>query len=154
MAKMNESELKQDIRDGFVRKIYYLYGEEKMLVSLYTRKIKEKLMGKNPSDFNCHIFNENSTMEDIIQSLDIIPFSANYNYVGIDDFNVEKVAESDFKFFLKALEDIPDPGHLVRHWHQAAGREDFQVHSGVYRTVHTGNHSQNRERRVHFQPLS
>ena len=113
MAKMNESELKQDIRDGFVRKIYYLYGEEKMLVSLYTRKIKEKLMGKNPSDFNCHIFNENSTMEDIIQSLDIIPFSANYNYVGIDDFNVEKVAESDFKFFLKALEDIPDGTVLV-----------------------------------------
>ena len=108
MAKMNESELRQDMKDSFVRKIYYLHGEEKMLVSLYAKKIKDKLMGKNPSEFNCHIFNENSNMEEIIQSLEIIPFCANYNYVGIDDFNVEKVAENDFKIFLKALADIPD----------------------------------------------
>ncbi|MBQ7522385.1 MAG: DNA polymerase III subunit delta [Clostridia bacterium] len=113
MAKMNEVELKQDIKDGFVRKVYFLYGEEKMLISLYAKKISDKLMGKNPSDFNYHIFNENSDIEEIIQSLDIIPFSANYNYVGVDDFNIEKIAESDLKYFLKALADIPDGTVMV-----------------------------------------
>lgn len=108
MAKLNETELKREIKNGDYKNLYLLYGEEKMLVSAYSTKLSEKMMGKTPSDFNYHKFNEDSTVQQIIPTMNIIPFDAPYNYVCIEDFAVEKIADNDFKLFCKALADIPD----------------------------------------------
>ena len=108
MAKLNEIELKREIKNGDYKSLYLLYGEEKMLVSAYSSKLSEKMMGKAPSDFNYHKFNENSTVQQIIPTMNIIPFNAPYNYVCIEDFAVEKIVDSDLKLFYKALSDIPD----------------------------------------------
>ena len=108
MAKLNEAELKRQIKNGDYKNLYLLYGEEKMLVSAYSARLSEKMMGKAPSDFNYHRFNENSTIQQILPTMDIIPFNAPYNYVCIEDFDVEKISDSDLKLFFKALSDIPE----------------------------------------------
>ena len=113
MAKLNETELKNEIKNGNTSKIYFLYGEEKMLIALYAKKIGDKFMGKNPSPFNYHKFTQNSKTEDILNALEIMPFCADYNYVLIEDFAVETIAESEFKLFLKTLSDIPSGTILV-----------------------------------------
>ena len=97
MAKLSEADLKREIKNSSFRKFYFLYGEEKMLVSSYTRKLIEKICGKNPSDFNFHKFTENSPIDKIIPALDIIPFSSEYNCVYVEDFGLEKLSDSDMK---------------------------------------------------------
>ena len=66
MAKLNEADLKREIKNFSFRKFYFLYGEEKMQVSSYTKKLIGKICGKNPSDFNFHKFTENSPIDKII----------------------------------------------------------------------------------------
>ncbi len=113
MAKLTEQELKAKIKSGEYSKLYLLYGEEKMLVSTYSKKLKEKMMGKNPSGFNFHIFNENSTIEEIIPTLEIIPFTDPYNYVLINDLAVEKLSDSDLKLLYNAFSDLPEATIVV-----------------------------------------
>ena len=51
MAKLNEADLKRQIKNMDFKNLYLLYGEEKMLVSVYSKKLQEKAIGKTPSDF-------------------------------------------------------------------------------------------------------
>lgn len=113
MAKLSETELKRQIKNGDYKNLYLLYGEEKMLVSTYSARLCEKMMGKTLSDFNYHKFNENNTVQQIIPAMDIIPFNAPYNYVCIEDFAIEKISDSDLKLFCKALTDIPNGTVIV-----------------------------------------
>lgn len=108
MAKITEADFKLELKNETFGHLYLFYGEEKMLVKMYEQKLSAKLMGKEPSDFNYHKFNEESDIGDIINSMNIVPFTAPYNYVLVNDFPVEKIAEADYKVFLKSLEDIPD----------------------------------------------
>lgn len=108
MARITELELKQEFKNGYFGHFYFLYGEEKMLINMYEQKLCTKLMGKEPPEFNYHRFNENSDIKDIINAMNIVPFTAPYNYVCIEDFPVETISESDNKIFLQSLEDIPD----------------------------------------------
>lgn len=113
MAKLTEQELKGRLKKGEYSRIYLLYGEEKMLVSSYNKKLQEKIMGKNPPEFNFHIFNEESTVEEIIQALEIIPFTTPFNYVVINDFPVEKISESDLKILYSNFSDLPETTIVV-----------------------------------------
>lgn len=113
MAKLTEQELKASIKTEKFNNLYLLYGEEKMLISTYSKKLQEKIMGKNPSDFNFHIFNEDSTIQEILPTLEIIPFTDPYNYVLINDFPVEKLTESDLKVIYNAFSDLPESTIVV-----------------------------------------
>ena len=42
MAKLNEADLKRQIKNMDFKNFYLLYGEEKMLVSVYSKKLQEK----------------------------------------------------------------------------------------------------------------
>lgn len=113
MAKLTEDALKKNIRNQIYDNLYFLYGEEKMLVGLYQNKLKEKLIGKEPSDFNYHVFEEGSQINEIAQVIDIVPFAERCNYVLINDLNIEKLSEEDMKVFCSLLENIPETTVLV-----------------------------------------
>lgn len=112
MAKLNETDLKRQIKNMDLKNLYLLYGEEKMLVSLYSKKLQEKAIGKTPSDFYFHSYNEDNTVEDIVKTVEIIPFGCPYNYVLIENLPVEKINEKDFKLLLEVLSDLP-PSTIV-----------------------------------------
>lgn len=113
MAKINEAELKRKIKTNDFDNLYLIYGEEKMLVKLYTEQLQEKIIGKNPSDFNFHSFEEGADISQIAMSMDILPFAEPCNYVKISDLNVEKLSESELKDFYKVLANIPDTTTVV-----------------------------------------
>lgn len=113
MARITEQEFKQEFKNESFGHLYFLYGEEKMLINMYEQKLCIKLMGKRPSEFNYHKFNEDSDIKDIINAINILPFAAPYNYVCIEDFPIETISESDNKIFLQSLEDIPDMTVIV-----------------------------------------
>ena len=113
MAKLTEQDLKRNIKEQSYKNVYLLYGDEKMLVSMYAKKLQEKIAGKSPSDFSFHRFNEDSTIEQIVSAIDIIPFADPYNYMAVTDLSVDKLSEGDLKIFYKALEDLPPTTVIV-----------------------------------------
>lgn len=46
MAQLKESELKKQIKEKAFVPLYFLYGEEKYLISHYTEAIVNKVLGK------------------------------------------------------------------------------------------------------------
>ncbi|MEE0859326.1 MAG: DNA polymerase III subunit delta [Acutalibacteraceae bacterium] len=113
MAKLNETDLKRQIKNGDFKNLYLLYGEEKMLVSMYAKKLQEKMMGKEPPEFNFHIFTEDSTVDDILPAVNIVPFTAPYNYIYIEDFAVEKMSDADLKLFYQVISELPESTVVV-----------------------------------------
>ena len=64
MPKISESEFKKLLNGNDFGTIYYICGTEKMFVSHYTKKLTEKLAGKNPSDFNFHTFTNSFNVDE------------------------------------------------------------------------------------------
>ncbi|HHZ05305.1 MAG TPA: DNA polymerase III subunit delta [Clostridiales bacterium] len=106
MAKITEADLKEHIKVGNFSNLYLIYGEEKMLVRVYTNRLRDKIIGREPSDFNLHTFNEDSSLNRIVEAMDILPFAQPTNYVEILDINLDKPADGEIKDFFKALENI------------------------------------------------
>lgn len=113
MARITETELKRNIKENNFSNLYFLYGEEKMLVGTYAKRLKEKIVGKEPSDFNYHEFNDGSIIEDIANAVNILPFAEPYNFVSITDFNIEKITESDLKAYFEVVSNIPETTVVV-----------------------------------------
>ena len=51
MAKLSETELRKSIKEQNMESIYYLYGNEKLLVRHYTNKLTEKIAGNPRRNF-------------------------------------------------------------------------------------------------------
>lgn len=113
MARITESELKRSIKENNFSKLYFLYGEEKMLVGTYAKRLKEKIIGKAPSDFNYHEFNDDSSIEDIANAVNILPFAEPCNFVSITDLNIEKMPEDDLKAYYEIISNIPETTTVV-----------------------------------------
>lgn len=113
MARITETELKKSIKENNFSNLYFLYGEEKMLVGTYAKRLKEKIIGKEPSDFNYHEFNDDSSIEDIANAVNILPFAEPCNFVSITDLNIEKMSESDLKAYYEIVSNIPETTTVI-----------------------------------------
>ena len=71
MSKITENELKKKIGDQNFSGFYLLYGDEKYLVSYYTKKIVESIVGTKYNDFNFQVFNKDKIdINDILSSVE------------------------------------------------------------------------------------
>ena len=57
MPKINESELKKEIKSGDFKNAYLLYGEESYLKEYYASELKNKIVDKTFEAFNFHVIN-------------------------------------------------------------------------------------------------
>ena len=65
MAILKESDFKKHISSKQYSNLYFIDGEEKMLVTTYTDILVKKLMGENPPEFNYHVFDNDSDISDV-----------------------------------------------------------------------------------------
>lgn len=107
MAKINEAELKKQIKESNFSNLYLLYGDEKMLVKVYTEKLRDKIAGKAPSDFNYHVYTEVIDTNKVAMDFDIVPFAMPVNYIEITDPNLDSATDKEFDAFVAALENLP-----------------------------------------------
>ena len=112
MAKLNENEFKKIIKEE-PKKIYYIYGEEKYLIKHYTSKLQEKIAGKKPSDFSCHIFENGEDLEQISIAINTISFMGERTYVEIHDFDFNKLTDNEFDVWLNLIENLTDSVTVV-----------------------------------------
>lgn len=110
---LTESELKKHLSGGHFKNIYLIFGEEKMLVKRSTELIEKKISGGTLSEFNYHVFDNNSEITDLSVSVDIVPFMSEWNIVKLVDVDFDKMKADDFKTMLQILEHVPATTVLI-----------------------------------------
>ncbi|MCL2313483.1 MAG: DNA polymerase III subunit delta [Firmicutes bacterium] len=107
MAKINYKILKNDIKLNKLSNLYFLFGEEKFLISHFTYKIIEKVIG-SPESINLIKFNNDFfDFNKILNAIETFPVNSKKKCVIIDSkFN--NMNKNFYEQFLKILQDIPD----------------------------------------------
>ncbi len=88
MPIIGEADFKKILSRGDFGTLYYLCGDEKMLVAHYTDLLVAKTAGKKPDDFNYHEFTGDFKVEEFEAAAQMIPFTADYNVVVVKDLDM------------------------------------------------------------------
>lgn len=114
MSKITENELKKKIGDQNFSGFYLLYGDEKYLVSYYTKKIVESIVGTKYNDFNFQVFNKDKIdINDILSSVESVPLMSNKKCVLINDLDLSLLNDNDRNSFIKLISDLPETTVLI-----------------------------------------
>ncbi len=106
MPQVSEQEFKKIITGNEFGNLFYICGNEKMLVSHYTNKLIEKTAGKKPSDFNYHVFTDDFDINEFASALQAIPFTSQYNVTVIKDLNFSDFSSYDGDKILELVKNI------------------------------------------------
>lgn len=118
MARIEESELKKQIKNGDFANAYFIYGDENYLKEHYIKKMKTKLVDKTFESFNYHDFDSNSApIEEIIRTAEMLPIMSEFSFITVHDYPFDK-SESECKEICGFLSDLPDTVVLV-FWYEA-----------------------------------
>ena len=131
MPKIDEMQLKKEIKSGDFKNAYLLYGEESYLKEYYANELKNKIVDKTFEAFNYHSFDGKDTeLDDILKDAQMLPMMSEYNFVLVKDYPIEKSA-NDIKLLEEYLSDAPDSTVLV-FWFDAV---DPDVKSAKFKKV-------------------
>ncbi len=115
MSAINENELKQHIKSRKFSPVYMIYGAEQMFVSRYTEKLCEAVAGKQPSEFNFHIFEGELNLDTFASSLQVVPFMSEYNCVLVRDIDIDSMAQkpSDIEKLKSTIKSVGEGTVLI-----------------------------------------
>lgn len=113
MPKLNENQLKEQIKNGSFSNAYLIYGEESYLKELYVSKLKDKIVDPAFEAFNLHRFEgKDALLDDILKDAQMMPMMSEYNLVIVRDYPVEK-SKSDMKLLVEFLSDVPESTIII-----------------------------------------
>ncbi len=113
MPIMKEPDFKKHISSKQFSNLYFIDGEEKMLVGMYTDALIKKLMGDNPPEFNYHVFDDECDMSSVSVACDVVPFMCDKNCVKIVDLNADNMSADDLESIVKIASNIPETTVLI-----------------------------------------
>lgn len=108
MAKLNEAQIKAQIKSGSFSNAYLIYGEESYLKEHYISQLKKKIVDPAFESFNFHQFEgKDTSLDDILKDAQMLPVMSEYNFVLVRDYPIEK-SKADIKLITEFLEDVPE----------------------------------------------
>ncbi len=110
---MKEPDFKKHLSSKQFSNLYFIDGDEKMLVSMYTDALVKKLMGDNPPQFNYHVFSSDCDISDISVACDVVPFMSDKNCVRISDLDIDALNTDDLDSIISIAKNIPDTTTLI-----------------------------------------
>lgn len=113
MAILKEADFKKRISSKQFSNLYFIDGEEKMLVSKYTDVLIKKLMGTDLPEFNFHSFDSQCDVADVSVACDVMPFMCDKNCVKISDLDIESLSAADLDTYVNIAKNIPDTSVLI-----------------------------------------
>lgn len=114
MAKRTEQpnmlqQLKSDIRNKCVGRLYFFHGEETFLLHHYLDQLKKQLLDELTESFNFHkLNNETFDLRSFADCVENLPMMAEHTLVWVDEIDIFKLPESDREKLIDVLSDIPD----------------------------------------------
>lgn len=113
MPVVKREALKEDIKNGRLSSVYFLYGEESFLVKSYADRIKNKALSGDDSGMNLVETNGNPGISMLTDHIEAVPFFSDYKVIMINDFNPENVEEEQTEDFINMLKNVPETAILV-----------------------------------------
>lgn len=113
MARIDEPRLKADLKAGLLQRVYFLFGEERFLVSMYTNKIIDAALGKERSEMNFMKYSGSPKADELMDYTDCLPFFADYKVVLITDLEPDSLDADELKAYISIIENLPETTVLI-----------------------------------------
>lgn len=114
MPEITEAELKKQIEKSNFARLYFLYGEEKYLISYYTNRIAQKAGGRQFSDFNFQRFDGGETGADrIAEATSALPFFSDRKCVVVSDPDAGSMKAAEEEKWQETISSLPETTVLV-----------------------------------------
>ncbi len=113
MPIMKEPDFKKHISSKQFSNLYFIDGDEKMLVGMYTDALIKKLMGDTPPEFNYHVFSDDFDISSLSVACDVVPFMCDKNCVKVTDLDVESLSLSDVDSLIDICKNLPDTSVMI-----------------------------------------
>lgn len=108
-ARDNFGQLKQDLKNKNLGRLYIFWGEEVFLLHHYLEQMKKQLLDELTESFNFHrLNNETFDLRSFADSVENLPMMAEHTFVQVDDIDIFKLPEADRNKMAEILGDIPD----------------------------------------------
>jgi DNA polymerase-3 subunit delta len=111
--KIKEDILSADIKAGKLGNLYFIYGKEPMLISMYADRIVEKSVGADADDFNLQRLSDVPDPDMLTDFVEALPVFADRKTVLVKDFDPEKCDADTAKRYLDIVSDVPETTILV-----------------------------------------
>lgn len=113
MPEINESKLREHIQRNSMSRVYFLYGEEKMLVRRDLLRLTKKLDTSDFPQFNFNAFPHTASVDDIADAVMALPFMAEQKCVTVSDLNVDALSPTENSKLTELVENVPDTTVLI-----------------------------------------
>ena len=132
MAKKQEvndlQELKQQLKNKNLGRLYVFHGEEVFLLNHYLGQIRKQLLDPLTESFNYHRFtNETFAIRDFADAVENLPMMAEFTFVQVDDIDLFKMNEDDRTKMTEILSDIPEYCTVVFTYETAPWKPDKRM---------------------------
>ena len=119
---ITESELKKQIKEGRLQRVYFFYGEETYLSGHYAAQIAAKAVGGDElAAFNLQKFDgRDCTMEELEDVAEALPLMAESKCVVVRDYDAAGGGAANQERLLRLVSDPPESCVLV-FWQDAGG---------------------------------
>ena len=112
MPEITETKLKEQIAKEQIGSLYFLYGDEKLLVRRNLNRLLKKLDGNFP-EYNFQEFPHDAPVDSIADAVVAMPFMAERKCVTVSDLNVEAMNTAELDKLYELLDTIPETTVLI-----------------------------------------
>ena len=112
MPEITETKLKEQIAKEQIGSLYFLYGDEKLLVRRNLNRLLKKLDGNFP-EFNFQEFPHDAPVDSIADAVVAMPFMTERKCVTVSDLNVEAMNTAELDKLYELLDTIPETTVLI-----------------------------------------
>lgn len=112
---ITESELKKQLKEGGLKRVYFLYGEETYLSGHYASQIAAKAVGKDDlAEFNLQKFDgRKCTAEELEDAAEALPLMADAKCVVVRDYDAAAGGMANQERLLRLVSDPPEACVMV-----------------------------------------
>ena len=101
-------------KENEISGLYLLYGEEKYLISKYTKLLIKKALGDEFLDFNFHkLTGENLDINFLADLTWTLPVMSDKKCVELDDLDISKLNKADVGKLNELIEELPETSVLI-----------------------------------------
>ena len=121
-------ELKFQLKNKDLGRLYIFHGEEVFLLNHYLGQMRKQLLDPLTESFNYHrLNNETFDMRTFIDAVENFPMMAEGTFVQVDEIDLFKLPEGDRTKMAEILSDIPDWCTVVFTYETTAWKPDKRL---------------------------
>ena len=104
MSVVGEQQIKNDIKNGCIACVYFVFGDDGYLKKQAVEKLSQTACSKD-DPFNYHFFHGECDLQNVYDAIEQLPLMADKKCVILKDYNFEKCDKTDFDFLINMCEN-------------------------------------------------